>query len=51
MQDLSTIEGELSRAILAYLPEYSPEYNLIELLWHSTKEYVAYRLFKSVYKL
>jgi transposase len=33
---------------LEYLPPYSPDYNLIELVWHSTKEYIAHRLFKSV---
>ena len=33
------------------LTEYSPDYNLIELVWHSTKEYVAHRLFKSVQEL
>ncbi len=36
------------KIILEYLPEYSPDYNLIELVWHSTKEYVAHRLFKSI---
>jgi transposase len=33
---------------LEYLPAYSPDYNLIELVWHSTKEYLAHRLFKMV---
>jgi transposase len=33
---------------LEYLPEYSPDYNLIELVWHSAKEYIAHRLFKSI---
>ena len=42
------IENKLPNIILEYLPEYSPDYNLIELVWHSTKEYVAHRLFKSV---
>ena len=27
------------------------DYNLIELVWHSTKEYVAHRLFQSVSEL
>jgi transposase len=30
------------------LPAYSPDYNLIELVWHSAKEYIAHRLFKSI---
>ena len=34
--------------ILEYLPEYSPDLNLIELVWHSTKEFIAHRLFKLV---
>ena len=33
---------------LKYLPEYSPDYNLIELVWHSAKEYIAGRLFKLI---
>lgn len=36
---------------LEFLPEYSPDYNLIELVWHSAKEYIANRLFKSVDEL
>ena len=36
---------------LEYLPEYSPDYNLIELVWHSAKEYIAGRLFKSIEEL
>ena len=36
---------------LEFLPEYSPDYNLIELVWHSTKEYIAHHLFKSVEEL
>ncbi len=30
------------------MPPYSPDYNIIELVWHSAKEYLAHRLFKSV---
>jgi transposase len=33
------------------LPAYSPDYNLIELVWHSCKKYIAGRLFKSVEEL
>ncbi len=36
---------------LEFIPEYSPEYNLIELVWHSTKKYIANRLFKSMAEL
>ena len=28
-----------------------PDYNLIELVWHSAKEYIAHRLFESVEQL
>ena len=37
--------------IIEFLPEYSPDYNLIELVWHSTKEFIANRLFKSIEEL
>ena len=30
---------------------YSVDYNLIELVWHSAKEYIAHRLFESVEQL
>jgi transposase len=36
---------------LEFLPEDSHDYNLIELVWHSTKEYIANRLFKSIEEL
>lgn len=36
---------------LEFLPEYSPDYNLIELVWHSAKEYIANRLFKLIEEL
>ena len=48
---IEKIESEMPNIILEYLPEYSPDYNLIELVWHSTKEYVAHQLFKSVQEL
>ena len=37
--------------ILEFLSAYSPDYNVIELVWHSAKEYIAHRLFKSVEEL
>ena len=48
---LKKIEAEMPNLQLEYLPEYSPDYHLIELVWHSTKEYIANRLFKSVEEL
>lgn len=41
------IEKELPNIILEYLPPYSPDYNLIELVWHSAKEYIAHREFEN----
>ena len=48
---LSKILAEMPYIILEFLPAYSPDYNLIELVWHSAKEYIAHRLFKSVEEL
>jgi transposase len=48
---LEKIETEMPQIHLEYLPEYSPDYNLIELVWHSAKEYIAGRLFKSIEEL
>jgi len=48
---LNKIETEMPNIILEFLPEYSPDYNLIELVWHSAKEYIAHRLFESVSQL
>ena len=48
---IKQIEEEMPKIHLEYLPAYSPDYNLIELVWHSTKEYLAHRLFKSVEEL
>ena len=45
------IEEEMPNIHLEYLPEYSPDYNLIELVWHSAKEFIANRLFKSIEEL
>ena len=36
---------------LEFLPHYSPDFNIIELVWHSCKEYIAHRLFQSVDQL
>jgi transposase len=48
---LEKIEAEMPNLILEFLPPYSPDYNLIELVWHSAKEYIAHRLFESVEQL
>jgi transposase len=48
---LRKIEAEMPNIQLEFLPEYSPDYNLIELVWHSAKEYIANRLFTSIEEL
>jgi transposase len=48
---LDKVEAEMPKLHLEFLPEYSPDYNLIELVWHSAKEYIANRLFKSIEEL
>ena len=45
------IAKELPKVVLEFLPAYSPDLNLIELVWHSCKEYIAHRLFTSVQEL
>ncbi|UXE64846.1 MAG: IS630 family transposase [Woronichinia naegeliana WA131] len=42
---------EMPNIILEFLPPYSPDYNLMELVWHSAKEYIANKLFKSIEEL
>ena len=59
---LADIEHNLPNIILEFLPPYSPDYNLIELVrtrlarsprqldmsvWHSAKEYIAHREFQN----
>jgi transposase len=48
---LAQIEAKMPNIIWEFLPPYSPDYNLIELVWHSAKEYIAHRLFESVSQL
>jgi transposase len=48
---IEKIEKEMPNIILEFLPPYSPDYNLIELVWHSAKEYIAHRLFETVEQL
>jgi transposase len=51
-QDIvSQISQTLPNFLLEFLPAYSPDYNIIELVWHSCKEYIAHRLFQSVDEL
>ena len=45
---LEKIQQEMPNLIIEFLPEYSPDYNLIELVWHSAKEFIANRLFASI---
>jgi transposase len=45
------IAENMPNLILEYLPAYSPDLNIIELVWHSAKEFIAHRLFKSVEEL
>jgi len=48
---LEKIAKEMPNLILEFLPTYSPDYNLIELVWHSAKEFIANRLFESIEEL
>jgi transposase len=48
---LKKIETEMPNLHLEFLPENSPDYNLTELVWSSTKEYIAHRLFTSIEEL
>jgi len=50
-ETLKKIEKQLSNIQLEFLPAYSPDSNLVELVWHSAKEYIADKLFKSVTEL
>lgn len=48
---IEKIEQSLPNIQLCFLPAYSPDLNLIELVWHSCKEFIAHRLFESVNQL
>ncbi|MEH2391559.1 MAG: IS630 family transposase [Nostoc sp.] len=45
---IEKIEQKMPNIQLYFLPPYSPDFNLAELVWHSAKEYIVHRLFKSV---
>lgn len=47
-ETLEKIEAEMPNLVRSFLPEYSPDYNLIELVWHSAKEFISNRLFTSI---
>lgn len=48
---LSQLSKQLTNFRLDFLPAYSPDYNIIELVWHSCKEYIAHRLLQSIDEL
>jgi transposase len=48
---IQKVKSDLPNIILEFLPPYSPDLNIIELVWHSCKEYIAHRLFKSTDEL
>jgi hypothetical protein len=48
---IDKIEQAIPNIDLCFLPAYSPDFNLIELVWHSCKEFIAHRLFQSVAQL
>ena len=48
---LNRLSQELPNFRLDFLPVYSPDYNIIELVWHSCKEYIAHCLFQSIAEL
>jgi len=45
------IQQAFPNLCLEFLPAYSPDMDLIELVWHSCKEYIAHRLFHTVEEL
>ena len=48
---LEKIERLMPNIHLCFLPTYSPDFNLVELVWHSCKEFIAHCLFQSVQEL
>jgi transposase len=48
---IDQLADEYPNLELRFLSPYSPDYNLIELVWHSCKEFIAHRVFKSVDEL
>lgn len=50
-ETIEKIAKNLPSIQLYFLPVYSPDFNLVELVWHSAKEYIAHKLFKSITEL
>ena len=48
---LNKIQSEMPNIHLEFLPKYSPDYNIMELVWHSAKEYIANKVFASIEEL
>jgi len=48
---LQRIIKEMPNLIVEFLPPYSPDYNVVGLVWHSAKECIFNRLFDSIEKL
>lgn len=48
---LNKIKSEMPNIHLEFLPKYSPDYNIMELVWHSAKEYIANKVFASIEEL
>lgn len=44
---LQKVRKEMPNLHLYFLPAYSPDMNMMELVWHSSKEYIANRLFRN----
>lgn len=45
------INRSIPNFVLEFVPAYSPDYNIIELVWYLCKEYIAHSLFQSVDEL
>lgn len=48
---LQKIATHMPNIHLEFLPEYSPDLNIIELVWHAAKEYLANRVFTFIEEL
>jgi len=41
----------MANLVWEFFPSYSPDFNIIELVWNYCKEYIDHRLFQSVEQL
>lgn len=48
---INQVKSKMPNLHLEFLPEYSPDYNIMELVWHSAKKYIAHRVFASIEEL